>query len=284
MYMISSNKLLRARKVHEQTLPFFNETLRMMEDIAACIGPEEEHVYLESYKDIPKEERVLGLIVVTDDKGLAGAFNHNVLRLAGKVMKEHPGPVRLYVIGEVGRHHFHNLGISIEETFHYTAQNPTLSRARHISDTVLAAYEDGELHEVRVVYSEPLSSMGAHALTRKVLPLKVLAERSEQPEHTTDTSFTLMPSPGALIETIVPNYMVGLIYGCLVESYCAAQSSRMAAMDQANRNAGEMIHELQVRYNRERQAVITQEITEIAAGAKALRAAKIKDEEKETAV
>ena len=277
MYMISSNKMMKAKREHEKTQDYFYALQAMIARIGRHVPPETNNVYLESYDHIPKEERVRGYLIITDDKGMAGAYNHNVLKLAQENIDSISAPYKLYVVGEVGRHYYHSRQEEIEESFLYTAQNPTLSRARHIADTIMEAYESRKLNEVYAVYTAVGSGMSCAPAISRVLPLDLLLSSRKNYNGTLGVrleEFHMEPSPEALINNIVPNYIVGFIYGCLVESYCSAQMSRMSAMDNANKNAQEMIKDLQKKYNRERQALIKQEITEVASGAMALKRAK----------
>ncbi|MCR4901670.1 MAG: ATP synthase F1 subunit gamma [Butyrivibrio sp.] len=277
MYMISSNKLRKAKKALEQTEPFFFGLQSLISRVVRHLPPETKHIFLETFEDIPFEKRRKAYMVITDDKGLAGAYNHNVLKLAEKHMKEDGDNYKLYVVGELGRQYFTNKGISIDEEFRYTAQNPTLSRARHITGKILDDYFSGDVQEVYIIYTRVKNSIVSETLIQKLLPLEIIAQAKDASNNKVtgvgvyNEEFLMEPSPEAVLDNIVPNYIDGFIYGALVESYCAVQNSRMMAMDTANKSAGSMIHDLSIMYNRERQARITQEITEVVSGAKALK-------------
>ena len=126
MYLISSTKLKKSKKMLEETEPYFytiqNIIRRMLRHM-----PEMEHPYLDSREEVKDEDRTRGLIVVTGDKGMAGAYNHNIIKEAQKWMEENPNH-RLYTVGEVGHHYFVSKGMPVEEQFHYTVQNPTQHR------------------------------------------------------------------------------------------------------------------------------------------------------------
>ena len=282
MYMIASNKMQKARKAHQQTEPYFYALQSMIMRLSRHMPPDTAHLYLETFSDIPEEERVQGYLVITDDKGLAGAYNHNVIRIAEEMLKKSHDTYRLYVVGEIGRAHFKKSGYRIEEAFRYTAQNPTLLRARQIAETILSDYEKGLLHEVHAIYTVAGDGSETIPTTRKLLPLDIAEQRESEIRQQIvfpESDFAMLPTPEALLANIVPDYLVGFIYGCLVEAYCAAQSARMTAMDNANRNADEMIRQLAMQYNRERQALITQEISEVAGGAAAMRKATEQEEQ-----
>lgn len=270
MYMISSTKLRKIRKNLDETERYFFTLQTLLARIMRHL-PDMESRYFDERLEKPESERVTGIIVVTADKGLAGAYNHNVLKMAQEEMERHPN-CRLFVVGELGRQYFALRNIKVAEHFHYTAQNPSLHRARIISETILEQFMTGELDEAYIIYTEMKNSITTEAKELKLLPLvrEHIEDRSEQLgiAHYSD-NIKLMPSPEAVIDNVVPDCLMGYVYGALVESFCSEQNSRMLAMEAANNNAQMMLHELSIQYNRVRQAMITQEITEVIAGAKA---------------
>ncbi len=275
MYLISSTKLRKARKMLTDTEPFFFATQAMISRIVRHLPEGVENIFLESRSDIPDEEKRRGYIVFTDDKGLAGAYNHNVLKLAEENIGKNGDNFKLFVIGEVGRFHFLSKNINIEESFMFTSQNPTLHRARKIAAEILDYYDRREIDEFYCIYTTVHGNV-CETRYEKLLPLDIITDIRK--EHintgTMREEFLMEPSPSAILDNIVPNYITGYIYGALVEAFCSVQSSRMMAMDSANKNAQKMLDALQRTYNRQRQAMITQEITEVASGAKALKRAK----------
>lgn len=275
MYLISSTKLRRAKKMLTDTEPFFFATQAMISRLVRHLPEGVDNIFLETRLEIPEDERRRGYIIFTDDKGLAGSYNHNVIKLAEEKINADKGEWKLFVIGEVGRFHFLSKGVDIEESFMFTSQNPTLHRARKIAAEILDYYYSRKLDEFYIIYT---TVQGPKIDTRfeKLLPLEIITDiKREKP--VTDAileEFLMEPSPSAILDNIVPNYVTGFIYGALVEAFCSVQSARMMAMDSANKNAETMIAELQRTYNRQRQAMITQEITEVVSGAKALKNAK----------
>ena len=141
MYMISSTKLRKAKKNLEETEPYFYTLQTMVSRIVRHL-PEIDNKYFDERKDKPAGEKTTGLVVVTADKGLAGAYNHNVLKMAEEQMQKagQTGNYKLFVVGELGRQYFGHRGIEVAEQFHYTAQNPTLHRARIITETILEQF------------------------------------------------------------------------------------------------------------------------------------------------
>ena len=268
MYMISSSKMTHARKKLADTEPYFyalqGEISRILRHV-----PDLEHPFFDMREKIPQEERKVGTIVVTADKGLAGAYNHNVVKLAEEILAR-PGHHKLYIVGELGRHYFAKHGVEIENSFQYTVQKPTMHRARDISGVLIDEFRHGELDEIHIVYTRMENSVQAEAETLRLLPLERSAfNEMKMPLNVHREAIALYPSVEAVMKAIVPNYITGMIYGCLVEAYASEHNARMMAMKAATDSAESLIKELSVIYNRARQAAITQEITEVCGGARA---------------
>ena len=266
MYMISTNKLRRAKQALENTEPYFNK----LDDIIASVlthAPHISHVIFGNLANLPQEKRRKGFVVITADKGMAGAYNHNVLKLAENIIKQPRRTYELYVIGQVGENYFRRRSYCIDETFHYTAQNPSLSRARKIGERLIDKYMDNELDEVYIVYTRMVSPTVTEPVVTRILPLS-RDDYSADGEYATVPMF---PSPEAVLSSVAPICVTGYIYSALVESYCCEQNSRVNAMQAATDAGSEMLHDLSVQFNRVRQAKITQEITEVVGGAKALK-------------
>lgn len=266
MYMISSSKLKKSKKMLADTEPYFYTLQSEMSRILRHI-PDIEDIYFKSTEDIPMDERRVGYIVITADKGLAGSYNHSILRLAEEHLGSHPNH-ELFVLGELGRHYFEQRGIAIQKQFHYTVQNPTLNRARNIAEEILELYNKEELDEVYIIYTSMINAIQEEAQILQLLPLKKVDFDIQLPVDIPREELALKPSPEAVMDRIVPDYVVGFVYGALVESFSCEQNARMMAMEAASKSARDMLHELDILYNRARQAAITQEITEVIAGAK----------------
>lgn len=269
MYMISSSKLKRARKTLADTEPYFyslqsaiGRVLRHMEDT--------EHKYFDERAEIAPEARKIGYIVVSADKGLAGAYNHNVFKIAEDCMENRKN-VQLFVLGEVGRQYFFKKDVDVDTNFRFTVQKPTMHRARVISEKMIAMYLEGELDEVHIIYTRMANAATMVAEKKQLLPLKKAAFNTpvQKLVDIHQEEIEMIPSAEEVLNSIVPNYLRGMIYGCLVESYASEHNSRMMAMDAATSSARDMLKDLSIKYNRVRQAAITQEITEVISGAKA---------------
>ena len=274
MYMISSSKMKRAKKALADTEPYFfgmqaaiSRILRHMPDI--------EHKFFDEGKEVQGSDRKTGLIVVTADKGLAGAYNHNVIKMTEERLQEE-GQYMLYVLGELGRQYFSKKeakNVNVDMDFRFTVQKPTMHRARMIGHKMVDEFLKGNLDEVHIIYTNMENAVSVQTTSLQILPLKKVAfgngTRVKMPIDVHQEEIMLSPSADAVLDSIVPNYAVGIIYGCLVESYCSEQNARMTAMESSTRNAKEMLKTLEIQFNRARQAAITQEITEVISGAKA---------------
>lgn len=266
MYLISSSSLRKARKQLDNVVPYFTKLSYTIEDILHH-SPASEYPAFDQRSELSPEERKLGFIVVTGDKGLAGAYNHNVLKLADQKM-DHPGKSSLFAIGQMGRSSFLNRGINIDETFTYTAQSPTMSEAREITENMLQKFFGKELDEVWIIYTHMRSVLFLEPIAVKLLPLDKNSfpwEESRTGPYNETVSY--FPSESVVLDHIIPDYFAGMLFGALVESFCSEQSARMTAMDASSKNAKDLLRDLNLKYNRARQSAITQELTEVVGGA-----------------
>jgi len=265
MYLISSSKMKNARKSLLATKPYFDKLQSTIHDILLR-APHIQQVYFNKREEILYEDRKRGYIVITADKGLAGAYNHNVIKLAEKEMSKGANN-QLFVVGQVGRQYFTRKNIIIDLEFLYTAQSPTMYRAREITETVINLFQERKLDEVYVIYTKMVTTMKAEPEIFQILPLerKKFERRAAGYSHA-----SFYPSPKEVMDHLVPNYIKGIIFGELVEAFSSEQNSRMIAMEAATTSAKDMLKDLNLLYNRARQSAITQEITEIVSGAQNL--------------
>ena len=268
MYMISSSKLKKAKKDLENTEPYFY-TLQV--SLARLLRhlPDMDHLYFENEDDEKKENPKRGYIVVTADKGMAGAYNQNLL----KFLREHADPNdRFYVIGQVGYRALRHRDPRLVEEFRYSATAPTLQRARDITVDAIDDFKSGKLDEIYIVYTKIQNALTSEPVMERLLPLdRRFLQPAPKGLGDPKGEVELVPDAWTVFEQIAPIYMHGMIFGAMTESFCAEQSARMTAMDSATKNANDMIRELQLEYNRTRQGSITQEITEIIGGAAAVQ-------------
>ncbi|MDO4273808.1 MAG: ATP synthase F1 subunit gamma [Eubacteriales bacterium] len=268
MYMISSSKMKKAKKVLEDTEPYFYNMQAAIARILRHV-PDIQHPFFSVRHLVPTEERKIGCVVVTGDKGMAGAYNHNVQKMTEEFM-EGTGHYKLYVLGMVGRQYFGKKKVDMDGSFRYTVQKPTMHRARLISDEIVRAFLDRELDEIHIIFTQMQNAAAMETVNMQLLPLKKASfQPSTMPVDIHQEEIEMSPSADVVLDTMIPNYLTGVIYGCLVEAYASENNARMMAMQSSTDSAKAMLKDLSIQYNRARQAAITQEITEVISGAKA---------------
>ena len=268
MYMISSTKLKKAKKSLDNTEPYFYTMQAMISRILRHI-PDMNNDFFNQRSYIKDEDRKKGYIVITADKGLAGSYNHNLIKLAQQCLDENKN-TQLFVVGILGEQYFERKGIKIDINFKYTAQDPTINRARNITERLIERYLNGELDEIHVIYTRVINAVSTEVQMQQLLPLKAADFDSNiKIGNVHMEEIAMIPSPDECMDSIARNYVSGFVYGALVESYASEQSTRVMAMEGATNSAKKMLHDLSIEYNRARQAAITQEITEVIGGAKA---------------
>lgn len=268
MYMISSVKMRRATKDFEGTVPYFEALSEKISELFRHVPKAESRYFSNPAKDADKSKNH-GILLITADKGLAGAYNQEVIRTCEGFMKKHPQTM-LFVIGEFGRQYFTSHKVPFQQDFHYSLVSPSLYDARKICAELLEYYDSGELDEISIVYTDYVGAKPGVCKTSTLLPLDKASFYSAGDEaKRVEKKF--LPDADTVLNGVVPSYIMGYIYGCLVKSFCSEQQSRMLAMKNAGDNAEEMLRTLQVQYNKIRQATITNEMIEITAGVRALK-------------
>ena len=266
MYLISSSKLRKARKNYQAVSPYFERMQMTMTRVLPHLPEEPVHPFFHTRN--PESPR-RAYLVLTADKGMAGAFNQNILRF----LKEHADENdRFYVIGQVGYRALYHKDPRLVEEFRYSATAPTLQRARDITVDAIDDFKSGKLDEIYLVYTRIENALTSEPTMVRLLPLD-REHLQPAPKGFGDPSgeVEMFPDAWTVFEQTAPIYMHGMIFGAMTESYCAEQSARMTAMDSATKSANDMIRDLQLEYNRTRQGSITQEITEIIGGAAAVQ-------------
>lgn len=266
MYLIASTKMRKAKEELDKSRPYFEALKGEIKRIFRTSRQVTSKYFYPPDGSAPLNG-TYGCLVITADKGLAGAYNQNVIREALRLMEDHPD-TKLFVVGEYGRQYFMRHRIPIEKSFLYTAQNPTMQRAREISSLLLERFNAGQLDKIFVVYTDLQSSLREETICTRLLPFH-RAHFDSVEEEQAAVRFNFQPSIEEVLDAVMPSYISGFIYSALVDSFCSEQNARIEAMSAANSNAEGILTELAVQYNRVRQANITREITEVSSGAKA---------------
>lgn len=259
MELVASSKLRKAKKTVENARPYFNILYDTIKKIAADTrGIKSDYV-------TPRGSEKKGYIVIAGDRGLAAGYNTNVLKAALYHMDGVKHPV--IAVGRKSADYFSKREYPVHGKYESRAENIDIPQIHQVTEAALKLYNDKEIDELYIVYTEFVSALVQEPHVLKLLPLKFDEEELKAEKS---SLITYEPSAEAVFDYLVPRYIDGLIFGAVVEAFASEQGARRTAMESATDNANEMIDSLQLKYNRARQASITQEISEIVAGAEAL--------------
>ena len=255
MELVATSKLRRAKERAEATRPYFEAISGILSQL--CKNPE----LLGEKSPFGNGSKKTLFVVIAGDRGLAGGYNANVFRLAKELAKSAQEAIYL-PIGKKSLEYYSHRGADIFAAAEY-AQSTGVGKCCDIARRIYSAYEKGEIGRVVLVYTHFASMISQLPVYENVLPLEC-DEKADGRDVLFDTS------PEEMLPKIMPDYIGGVLYSALCESVASECGARRSAMNSANKNASEMIDVLMLKYNRARQAVITQEITEIVSGAEAL--------------
>lgn len=268
MKLVSTVKLQRAKMRAERSKEYFHCMYETVTSMLAEV-PAGNHPYLKAGASEKK-----GVILITSNRGLAGGYNSNAVKLItqGLLKKEN---LEIYAVGKKGRDAMKRYGYSIKADASDIVEEPQYSDAEELCARVLADYASGEIGEIYVAYTEFKNTVSHEPTLLKVLPVELpegAQADSQQPGEDGEKKapMNFEPEDEEALNMIIPKYVTSLIYGGLVESVASENGARMQAMDSATSNAEDMIDHLTLLYNRARQGSITQELTEIIAGAEAI--------------
>ena len=266
MYMISSVKMRKAKRELDATKPYFNA---LREEIGELLQyfPETTDRY---FRNTDAEGiRGRAVVLITSDKGLAGSYNQEAIRAAELELRTHDDAI-LFPIGEYGRQYFQLRKAKMAEDFFFPASFPTVYEAQRICAELLEYYNEDIIDWIDVIFTDFHAGKPSTVQQQTLLPLRESAFYAEKAKIL-PYGKSYLPDPETVLQGIVPSYLTGFIYSALVESYSSEQNARMTAMQTAGTNAEDMLRELRIQYNNVRQSAITNEIIEIAAGARALK-------------
>jgi F-type H+-transporting ATPase subunit gamma len=264
MNMVSSSKLRRAEKNTKQFKPYMD---KMQDAITAVAGSNKNssHPMLKE-RDVKRS----GYLVITSDKGLAGAYSANVLkRLVTDIKQKHndSSEYSIVVLGQQGVDFLKTRGYEIESSLVDLPDQPSFKSIQALAKHAIDLYSEENIDELNIYYSHYVSVLENKPTTKKVLPL---SQEDSSQGHGHMSTYEFEPDKESILSVILPQYVESLIYGTILDAKASEHASRMTAMKNASDNATELIDDLSLEYNRARQAAITQQITEIVGGSAAL--------------
>ncbi len=263
MKLVSTVKLQRAKERAEKSKTYFDCIYKTVNSILSRIGTV-NHRYLKV-----RESGKKAVIVLTGNRGLAGGYNSNVVKLISKNDEFTVDNTVIYAVGKKGRDSLKRLGYEIKEDYSEVMEEPIFKDAMDISAATLDAFEKGEISEIYIAYTNFKNTVSHIPTLLKLLPVETEDNNSEEADKEI-IPMNFEPEDEEALDVIIPKYITSLIYGALIEAVASENGARMQAMDSATNNATEIIDNLSLLYNRARQSAITQELTEIIAGADAI--------------
>ena len=262
MKLVSTVKLQKARGRAENTKPYFDGMYSTVASILARSG-NIRHRYLKADTDKKK-----AVVVITSNRGLAGGYNSNIVKLIANNPDFRPENTVVYAVGRKGIEGLARKGYEIKKDYSTCIDEPIYSDAMEISRDLLNAYAEGEIGEIYLAYTFFKNTVSHIPTLKKLLPVDTGDYELTEEEKKIPMNFE--PDEEEVLDMIIPKYISSLIFGGLVEAVASENGARMQAMDSATSNAEDMIASLSLMYNRARQGSITQELTEIIAGANAI--------------
>ena len=259
MQLVASSKLIKAKEKSDASKPFFNTLYDTMKEIVS------EDATFSSIYTRKRKNNVTLLVVIGGDRGLAGGFNANVLKLAQKRYDELSKETQVVIlpIGRKAVEYFEKRDFKIMTRYENISESISIYGAMGIADKIIDVYNKDKIDRVELFYTDCVSPLLQEEKHIKLIPLDIEVDK-------TNISLTnYEPSAEEVFDSLIPKYIAGVLFGAIVDSFAAEQAARRTAMENATDNANEMISNLSLVYNRARQAAITQEITEIVSGANA---------------
>ena len=266
MEMVSAAKLRRAQTVVESARPYATDLSAVLANLAEASDDVGHPAF------VKREVRDRAIILVTSDRGLAGAFNANLIRAAEDRMHERPQPTRLVLLGKKAFDYFRRRNAPVLASKTDLGGIANWKFVEETSRAILQRYDAGELDEVDLIYTRFKSALSRFVVLEPYLPLGAESlQGAAKKAGAARRDYIYEPDPGAILTRIVPYFLAMRLYMALAESAAAEHGARMIAMGSATKNANEMIQDLTLHMNRTRQATITREIVEIVGGAEALK-------------
>ena len=264
MKLVSTVKLQKAKAKAEESKPYFQTMYQTIGSILSKSGAI-QHPYL-----VKNDSNKKAVIAISANRGLAGGYNTNLVKLVTGDENLPKEDVVIYNIGSKGREIFLRKGYEIKADYSEVINQPLYKDAVDITQALLKSYRDGEIGEIYLAYTSFKNTVSHIPTLIKLLPMDQDSVKTEGEEKDSNTLMNYEPEPEEALEQLIPKYVSSLIYGAFSEAVASENGARMQAMDSATSNAEEMIAGLSLMYNRARQTSITQELTEIIAGADAI--------------
>ena len=261
MKLVSTVKLQRAKANAERTKMYFDCMYETVNSILARVG-HVDHPYLNAGESEKK-----AVIVITSNRGLAGGYNSNITKLLTRHETWKKEDLVIYSLGNKGRDTLNRNGYTIKENLPEIIDSPSYADAMGLSARLLKAFEEGEFGEIHLAYTSFKNTVSHEPKLIKLLPVE---SKETENKGGAEAIMEFEPQYTEALDMLIPKYITSLIYGAMMEAVASENGARMQAMDNATSNAEEMISDLALKYNRARQGSITQELTEIIAGAEAL--------------
>jgi F-type H+-transporting ATPase subunit gamma len=261
MKMVSAAKLRRAQDRILSSRPYVERVVSILRSVASRANPEMNPLLQK------RDGRRAEVVVVAGDKGLCGSFNAGILRRAEGLMAElRGGDLQVTAVGKRARDHFVRRGVGLVDSWVEVLRDVQFALAAEIADKLMTRYLAHEVDAIYLAYNRFKSAIQAEPVVMRLLPLEL-----EKQERTTGgEDYLYEPEPEKLLASLLPHYVEQTVFQALLESVAAEHAARMTAMDNATKNAGELIESLTLTMNRVRQASITTEIIEVVSGAEAL--------------
>ena len=271
MHMVSAARMRRALDGIQKNRAYFYRALDIIADIRSHTG-DITHPYI-THRTGDK----VAYIVVAGEKGLSGSYNHAVLALADRLMED-KNVVTLYTIGSVASFHYIRRGKQPNRHFERLAERPKLDQVRRMMTILTEQYDRGEIDELRIVYTRFINTLSREPMEQKLLPVELNDFQRQQVPGVVNDSYDRAqilydPSPAQVLDALIPQMLIGFVYGAIVHAYASENCSRMAAMENATRSADKMIDKLTQQYHSVRQLTITNELADIIGAANASNAA-----------
>jgi F-type H+-transporting ATPase subunit gamma len=259
MQFVAASKLKRAQDATLQSRPYAEKLDEVLADVASVLGGE-DHPLL-----VRREGGRRLIVLITTDRGLAGALNTNTIRFAAQEITATPGDLSVVTVGRKGRDAMRRARVPLEAHFEGYGERPTFADVLPLARLITDDYLAGTWNRIDVVYSRFISTLTQRPTLDELLPITP----DEDTEGIPGNQFIFEPDPGAVLEQLLPRYVATRLFQAVLESKASEESSRMVAMKNATENAEELIDDLTLEYNKVRQSNITREMIEIASGAQA---------------